>query len=171
MARPRTSRPEDIPIPADAKPHKSWGPVMLEMAAHIGPYHTLLLVDAFAGQDVYVPLDAAQSPFTEIIGAEKAAILSYVYGRERLPIPTGRNALHRARRQGVIALIREKRLSVSEGAAIMRMKRAHMSMLVNQTNEGTDSEPVMLLERPRDNRQMEMFSDLGASQTAQPVHR
>jgi hypothetical protein len=62
MARARTFRPEDIPIPTDAGAHESWPPAMLEMAAHIGPYATLLVVDAFAGQDVYVPRDPARSP-------------------------------------------------------------------------------------------------------------
>lgn len=157
MARPRKFRPDDIPLPADAKPHASWPPMMLEMAAHIGAYDTLRIVDAFAGQDVYVPLDVRRSPFTEIVGAEKAAVLAHVYGRERLPIPAGRNALLRARRQGVIAAIRAHRMTVVEGAAILRMARRHLSRLVNQTDEGTESEPVPVLDRPRDHRQMEMF--------------
>jgi hypothetical protein len=163
MSRPRTFRSEDIPIPPDAKPHASWPPTMLEMAAHIGPYHTLLIVDAFAGQEVYIPVDASRSPFTSIVGSEKAAILSHVYGRERLPIPVGRNSILRARRQGVIALIREKRISVKEAAAILRMKRSYLSYLVNQTDEGTDSQATPLLERPRDHRQLEMFGEHGAA--------
>lgn len=159
MARPRTFRPDDIAIPPDAKPHESWPPMMLEMAAHIGPYDTLRIVDAFAGQEVYVPLDAKRSPFTDLIGVDKAAVLAHVYGRERLPIPTGRNALLRARRQGVIAAIRAHRLTVVEGAAILRMARRHLSRLVNQTNEGTECQQVPFLERPRDVRQLEMFGE------------
>ncbi|QCI93243.1 hypothetical protein [Novosphingobium sp. EMRT-2] len=159
MARPRTFRPEDIPIPPDAKPHESWPPMMLEMAAHIGPYDTLRLVDAFAGQEVYIPMDAGRSPFVEIVGSDKAAILSHVYGRERLPIPTGRNALLRARRQGVIAAIRAGRLTVVEGAAILRMARRHLSRLVNQTDEGTECQAAPLLVRPKDARQLEMFGE------------
>lgn len=163
MARPRTFRPEDIPIPPDAQPHESWPPIMLDMAAHIGAYDTLRLVDAFAGQDVYVPITAWRSPFTDIVGSEKAAVLSHVYGRECLPIPTGRNALLRARRQGVIAAIRANRLTVSEGAAILRMNRRYLSELVNQTDEGTDAVPAPLLERPKDARQLEMFGDEDAA--------
>ena len=159
MARPRTFKPDDIPIPADVKPHASWPPMMLEMAAHIGPYDTLRIVDAFAGQEVYVPLDARRSPFTDIVGTDKAAVLAHVYGRERLPIPTGRNALLRARRQGVIAAIRAHRMTVVEGAAILRTARRHLSRLVNQSDEGTDAEPVPILERPRDHRQLEMFGE------------
>lgn len=159
MARPRTFRPDDIPIPPDAKHHASWPPIMLDMAAHIGAYDTLRLVDAFAGQDVYIPMDAKRSPFTDVIGSDKAAILSHVYGRERLPIPTGRNALLRARRQGIIAAIRAGRLTVVEGAAILRMARRHLSRLVHGTDEGMDCQPVPLLERPKDIRQLEMFGE------------
>lgn len=159
MARARTFRPDDIPIPLDAKPHASWPPMMLEMAAHIGPYDTLRIVDAFAGQDVYVPLDPSRSPFTDIVGSAKAAVLAHVYGRERLPVATGRNALLRARRQGIIAAIRSGRLTVVEGAAILRMARRSVCRLLNQSDEGTDAEPVPLLERPKDHRQLEMFGE------------
>lgn len=157
MARRFTSRPEDLPIPEDAKPHKTWPPLMLDMAAHIGSYATLCLVDAFAGQYVYVPLDPMLSPFADVIGAEKAAVLAHVYGRERLPIPAGRNALMRARRAGVLALVRAKRMTVSEAAARLRMPVRHLSTLINQTDEGTDAEPLLLLELPRDARQLDMF--------------
>lgn len=157
MAHNFTTRPEQLPIPEDARPHHSWPPLMLDLAAHIGPYATLRLVDAFAGQYIYVPLDPARSPFTDVIGADKAAILAHVYGRERLPIPSGRNALSRARRGGIIALVRSKRLTVSEGAARLRMPVRHLSTLINKTDEGTDAEPLLLLERPRDARQLDMF--------------
>ena len=157
MAHKFTTRPEELPIPEDARPHASWPPLMLEMAAHIGAYATLCLVDAFAGQYIYVPLDAARSPFREIVGAEKAEILSHVYGRERLPIPAGRNPLMRARRAGVIALVRSNKMTVSEAAARLRMPVRHLSTLINKTDEGTDAEPLLLLDRPRDARQIEMF--------------
>ena len=160
MARPRTFRPEDIPIPEDAQPHESWPPAMLEMAAHVGAYATLLIVDAFAGQDVYIPINPDKSPFTEIVGGEKAAIISHVYGAERLPIPTGRNALHRARRQGVIAACRTNRMTVTEGAAIVRMNRRHFSTLVNQSDEGLDCQAIALPARPRDPRQLDMFGEI-----------
>lgn len=164
MARPRTFRLENTPIPTDAKPYPTWPASMLEMAAHIGPYATLLLVDAFAGQDVYVPLDPKRSPFTDIIGAEKAEIIAHVYGREKLPIPTGRNPLLRARRQGIIAAARAGKISKKEAAAILRTPRAYFSRLFNQTDEGTDAMPVAELMRPRDTRQLEMFDDPDATE-------
>jgi hypothetical protein len=159
MARPCNLRPEDVPIPRDVKAHPKWPPMMLEMAAHIGAYATLLIVEAFAGQDVYVPRNPSTSPFVDIVGRDKAEILSHVYGCEKLPIPTGRNALLHARRQTVIAAIRAGTMGVGEGAALMRMRRSHMSHLVNKTREGTSAEPVALLIRPRDTRQLELFGD------------
>jgi hypothetical protein len=164
MARPRTFRPDDIPIPEDSRAHASWPPTMLEMAAHIGAYDTLRIVDAFAGQDVYIPVDPRRSPFTDIVGADKAAVLSHVYGRERLPIPSGRQPLLRARRQGIIAAIRANRMSVVEGAAILRMARRHLSRLVNQTEEGLDSEPVFVLPSVKDPRQLDMFGEISPAE-------
>lgn len=157
MARQFASRPESLPIPPDAKPHRTWPPIMLDMAAHIGAYDTLRIVDAFAGQYIYVPLNPATSPFTDIIGGEKAALLSHVYGRERLNIPAGRNALMRARRAGVIALVRAKKMTVKEAAARLRMPERHLFTLISKTDEGTDAEPLLILERPRDARQLDMF--------------
>jgi len=157
MARQIATRPEDLPIPEDAKAHESWPPIMLDMAAHVGAHATLRIVDAFAGQYIYVPMDVSRSPFTDVVGAEKAAVLAHVYGRERLPIPVGRNALMRARRAGVIALVRAKKLGVGEAAALLRMPVRHMSRLINKTDEGTDAEPTLLLQRPRDARQLDMF--------------
>ncbi|MFY9350077.1 MAG: hypothetical protein WBL20_04705 [Sphingobium sp.] len=157
MARPLNTRPDELPIPQDAKPHRSWPALMLDMAAHIGAYDTLRLVDAFAGQYVYVPLDASRSPFAEVLGRDQAAVLSRIYGREKLQIPAGRSALARARRAGVVALVRAKRLTVSEGAAWLRMPVRHLSTLINHTDEGTDAEPLLDLQRPRDARQIEMF--------------
>lgn len=158
MARPRTFRPEDIPIPMDAQAYENWAPIMLDMAAHIGPYATLLLVDAFAGQQVYVSSNPARSPFAEIIGTDKAAILAHVYGREQLQIPSGRRELLRARRQGIIAAVREKRMTVGEGAAILRMARRHFSHLVNHSDEGLECEPLVLTPR-KDPRQLDMFGE------------
>lgn len=133
---------------------------MLEMAAHIGAYDTLRIVDAFAGQTVYVPMNASRNPFVEVVGADKATILSHVYGAEKLPIPTGRQPLAHARRQAVIAAIRSGSLSVSKGAAMLRMPRRHLSHLVNQTNEGTDCEPVAALASRHDARQIDMFYEV-----------
>ncbi|WDF73506.1 hypothetical protein [Novosphingobium sp. KACC 22771] len=158
MARPRTFRPDDIPIPTDVQAHENWAPIMLDMAAHIGPYSTLLLVDAFAGQNVYVSRNPDKNPFIEIVGADKAAIITQVYCRERLQIPSGRRELLRARRQGIVAAVRERLMTASEGAAILRMPRRHFTRLLNKTDEGLECQPLVLKPR-KDPRQLDMFSE------------
>jgi hypothetical protein len=157
MARRLTTRPDDLPIPVDAKAHSSWPPIMLEIAAHIGAYDTLRIVDAYAGQRVYIPIDASRNPLRDLIGSDKAAIMSQVFGIETLLIPSGRRPLERARRAGVVALVRAKKMTVSDAAALLRMAPRHLTTLINKTDEGTDDEPLVMLERPRDARQLEMF--------------
>lgn len=157
MARRISFRPEQLPIPEDVKAHPKWPPLMLDMAAHVGAYTVLRIVDAFAGQYIYIPVDPTLNPFLDVIGKEKAAIITQVYMRERLPIPVGRLPLERARRAGVIALVRAKKMTVHEAAARLRMAPRHLTTLINKTDEGTDAEPLLLLDRPRDARQLDMF--------------
>lgn len=138
--------PEDLPIPHDVRVHENWPPFLAEMADHIGAYDTLRVVDAFAGRDVYFPMDVERSPFTQVIGREQASILSHVYGRERLPIPAGYDILCHAKRQSIIATIRAGRLNVARGASILRVSRRYLSRLVNQTDDGVGYAPIEIPE-------------------------
>lgn len=133
-----------IPIPEDVRPGPGWTQQMLEMAAHIGAYDTLRVVERFGGRDVYIPVDAERNPMRELLGAEKAEIMSRVYRREMITIPTARSALSRARRAPVIAAIRARRLTVAAAARILHTTRTYVSHLVNTTTEGSDAEPVVL---------------------------
>lgn len=148
----------EYPIPRDVAPGPGWSARMLEMAEHIGPYETLLIVDRFGGQDVYVPADADKSPFAELIGREKAAALSWAYRRERLAVPTAPYALARARRAAIIAAVRANKLTVSDAARIMGVRRDYASKLINRTDEGQGVVPARFLPKPRDPRQLDMFS-------------
>lgn len=161
MAYRVTTRLDDFPIPADVRADPSWPPILLDMAAHVGAYAALLIVDAYAGQEIVVPLNPARSPFTDIVGAETAATLSRVYGRERLRIPSGRRHLDKVRRAGIVAAVRNNSMTVANAAALLRMAVRHLSYIVNSTPEATDAQPVALLERSRDARQLEMFDSPG----------
>lgn len=88
------------------RPGKGWTPQMLEMADHIGAYFTLLISQALGGRQVYIPADFRKNRLADIVGEEAARILSRVYGRERIVIPTARAALCAARRAGVLARVR-----------------------------------------------------------------
>lgn len=133
---------------------------MLEMAAHIGAYETLLICESFGGRDVYIPADATKNPFAEIIGMDKANKLSWVYRRETIAVPTARYALGRARRAPIIAAARKRKISVTEAARILKMRRDYVSKIVNGTDEGTEALPLILLQEPTDPRQIDMFPDL-----------
>jgi hypothetical protein len=117
---------------------------MLEMADHIGPYATLLLVDRFGGMRLYVPADHSKGKVyegrgsvLELIGEEAARQLSAVYRREYVMIPTARFALARARRAPTLAAVRAGRLSGADAARFLRVSRTYLSHLVNHTDEGS----------------------------------
>ena len=139
-------RLEDLPIPENIQPQDFWSETALEMADHIGAYATLCVMEAAGGGDLYIPADPALNPFRGIIGDAKAATLSFVYGRERLPIPVGTMPLAHARRQRLIASVRAGRISVVRAAGILGVARRHLSRIVNQTSEGIGYEPLDLPE-------------------------
>lgn len=156
-----TERPawtlNDLPIPQDVRPGPGWTEQMLEMADHIGPYATLLLVDRFAGQNIYVPKDPAKGQLAGVIGTEKAAIMSRIYQCNRLTIPRARSALDRARRAPIVAMARNGDMTISEAAIRACTTRTFMSFLVNRTDEGCCGAEIQLPRRAADPRQIEMF--------------
>lgn len=163
MAAPVSWTIDDIPLPQDVVPGPGWTGQMREMAAHIGPYATLLVVDRFGGQDVYIAADPARNVLRDLIGADKAAIMSRVYRRERLQIPTAKLALRRARRQPVIAMARAGDISIAKAAQILKSQRSYVSWLVNHGDEG-DVDPASwakmaddIRRAQRDPRQIELF--------------
>lgn len=149
---------DELPIPADARVTKKWTEQMREMAAHIGAYRTLLVVDALGGQSIYIPASPARGRLAEVIGEEGAAIMSRIYGCNRIRVPVGRAALHEARRGGVIAAIREKRMTIGEAVPILGTSRSYLSHLVNATDEGDDAAPYVPTRSRHDPRQLDMFA-------------
>lgn len=150
----------ELPIPEDVQPTRLWPGQMLEMAAHIGPYATLVLVDRLGGQSILIPKDPARNRLVEVIGPEKTEIVSRIYGGEFLAIPMGTPALNEARRGPVIAAIRAGKLTIQAAVPILRLKRSTISNLVNHTDEGTGAVQAIALPSPRrDARQLDMFSE------------
>lgn len=150
---------DDLPIPMDVRPNRYWTEAMLEMAAHIGPYATLLIVDRCGGNKPYIPLDASISWLTALIGVEKAEIMSRIYGREEVMIPVAGAALRHARRAGILAAVRAKKMSLTEASRIRGMgSRTYVSHLVNHSDEGETAIP-MVPQKPADARQLVMFDE------------
>lgn len=151
------ARFEDLPIPPDAQPTRLWTGQMLEMAAHIGPYATLLLIDRLGGQSFRVPMDPDRNRMIAIIGEPKSRIMSQVYGGNHIQMPRGRAAVDEARRGPIIAAIRDGRLTIADGTAILRTTRTRLSWIVNHSEEGHDGpiwSPGSVL---KDTRQLDMF--------------
>lgn len=158
------TRIEDLPIPEGVRPGPGWTDAMVEMADHIGAYAVMQIVERFGGLEIYVPLDPARGVLAEVIGTHKAAIMSETYGRERLSVPVAAYALRHARRQGIVAAVRAKQLSLTEGAAILRTSRTYLSGIVNATDEGREAPPHVPSRRPPS--QPELFDEIGEHEQA-----
>lgn len=148
---------DDLPIPETACVTAKWTEQMREMAAHIGAYRTLLIIDTLGGQEISIPSDPAANRMAAIIGDQGATIMSRIYGGNRFWVPVGRSALNEARRGGVIAAIREKMMTIAEGASILKTSRSYLGYLVNKTDEGQEVEPYVPRRSRHDPRQIEMF--------------
>jgi hypothetical protein len=146
----------DLPIPRDVAVTRCWPDQLVEMADHIGPYHSLRVIERFGGRKIYVAADVERNCLREILDAKLTKIMSHVYGRQEIDLPVARAALTEARRAPVIASVRNGDMTVAEAARILGTARTYVSQLVNRSREAEDAVP---LRRPtlRDPRQIEMF--------------
>lgn len=156
----------DLPIPKDARVTRRWTEQMCEMAAHIGAYRTLLVIDALAGQVVKIPKRMEFNRLEAVIGKDGAEIMSRIYGGNVLQVPVGRAALNEARRAGVIAAIRARKMTIADAVPILETSRSYISHLVNQTSEGSDAAVYVPPRRGRDDRQLDMFGGDGGDPSA-----
>ncbi|MBN8844824.1 MAG: hypothetical protein J0H88_16405 [Sphingomonadales bacterium] len=151
----------DLPIPANSVVTGKWTAQMCEMADHLGPFRTLLVIDALGGQQIDVPKSAERNRMAAIIGEEGAKIMSRIYGGNRMKVPVGRPALNEARRAGVIAAIRDGKMSIGEAVPILGTSHNYISHLVNKTDEGKETRALdlsKLARRRYDPRQLDMFA-------------
>jgi hypothetical protein len=153
---------DELPIPADATPGPYWTQQMVEMAGHIGPYLTLVLIDRYGGQQLSITQAFADGPLTVLLGATAAATLRQVYRGERLFLPTGKKAIAYAKRQPILAAVRAGLMTGQEATRILRTSRTYVSHLLNETAEGTGVVPppeFRARRRSIDPRQIDMFDD------------
>ena len=130
-------RIEELPIPADAQPDHTWTGQMMSIARLIGPYATLLLVDRFGGQQIYVPATfRGDHKIARAIGLVAARELAREYGNCRVTLPTAKAAIARAKRGPIIAAVRRKEMNAVTAARILRTSRNYVAGLVNNTDEG-----------------------------------
>lgn len=154
---------DELPIPDDAKPDRTWPPQMIEMADHIGAANTLRIVAAKAGHEVYISGDASRSPFIGLVDDQALETLARIYGcpGTRFRVPTAKAAVARARRAPIIAAVRARGLTTSAGAKILGTTISYMSYLANHGDEGAGATPPEWAKRRRvvDPRQIDMFPD------------
>lgn len=152
--------PDTLPIPDDVSVNGHWSPLMIEIADHIGARATLELCQRFGGQRLRIPYDPARNPFVEAVGEAAAVTISRIFGGEHLDLPLGRQALRHARRQTILAQVRAGGVTLSEAARLLRINRRHISVLINQTDEGKGvALPPAERRRRGDCRQIDLFAD------------
>jgi hypothetical protein len=155
---------DELPIPTDVRVTNKWTDQMREMEAHIGAFRTLQIIDALGGQQIDIPSDPANNRMASVIGDEGAAIMSRIYGGNKLWVPVGRAALNEARRGGIIAAIRARKMTIAEGAPILKTSRSYLGYLVNKTDEGEEVAPYVPKRSRHDPRQIEMFPQADAAE-------
>ena len=160
-----TQRPSlrDLPIPFDVGVEPGWCESMVEMASHIGARPTLLLSDHFGGLRLYIPLKSAGWHIEGVIGAEAAASLCEIYGRETLDLPLAKNELFTARAAPVLASVRVGLMDYTEAAFILHTRRQSVWKLVNRSTRGLDSKPHVAGAKAlgtRDPRQLDLLGEL-----------
>lgn len=119
-------------IPDDVEPCSAWTESMLEMAEWIGAAPTLRLIAAFGGIELYVPVKITDDhPIAEAIGIDAARRLVAVYGRERLDLPAGNPAIAAARRQKILAQVKNRELSKQKAARILGTSTRYVRQLLS----------------------------------------
>lgn len=132
-----------IPQSVQADP-ATWGEQMLEMADHIGPYHTLVIHERFGGQFVKVSTDPDLNPFRSVLGGDLARHFTSIYAGTRLQLAAARTQIMKAKRAGVIAAVRAGTLSGADAAVVIGTSRTYLAHLVNETDEGVGVAPITL---------------------------
>ncbi|MBZ6377359.1 hypothetical protein B5C34_05325 [Pacificimonas flava] len=119
---------EDMPIPRDAQPDCYWTGNMLDMEAVVGAYATLLIVDAYGGDEIEIPRHLQHAgDLIDLVGTQTAKAFIDVYGGSALYIPLAREAIKWAKAEPVLRQVRAAEISITEASRRLRMKRASLS--------------------------------------------
>lgn len=97
---------------------------MIEMADHIGPQATLLLLERFGGEEIRISrTDRQRARFAEAIGDEAARVFQEAFAPSKLDLPVAFDAIRRAKGKPLIDQVRARQLSVAEAARILKVSR------------------------------------------------
>jgi hypothetical protein len=144
---------DQLPIPKDARPNGYWTRNMMEIEAVIGGYATLLICDAYGGDEVDIPKRVKNAAsLVELIGPDAAAAFIDVFGGAPLYIPLAKEAIKWARAAPILAELQSGQISIAAAAQRLRIKRA----VLNRYLAG--DVPQALRRVPEPDRQFSLFA-------------
>lgn len=150
-------RYDELPIPADVSVGTGWSPLMVEIADHIGAYAALKLIERHGGEHYRISRASRRNPFADAIGEAAATIFCEAFHGEKIDLPTGRDAIWRARARPVLARVRAGDLTIADAARILRVGRTRIHALLAE-GDAAGEPPRRRRGRGPDPRQIDMFA-------------
>ena len=141
---------------------------MSDLAAQIGAYHALILIEQVGGMHLHVPHPMPDDWFViGLIGRAKAAIVSLYYARRNLQgsenigslifFPGAKYELRCARIDPIIQALRTKTMSFNEAVYITGYTLRQLYHIANATERGTSATAYLRKEPQADPRQSTIF--------------
>lgn len=150
-------RYDELPIPSEVSVGTGWSPLMVEIADHIGPYATLKLLERYGGEHFRISRASRRNPFVEAIGEEAARVFCEAFHGEKIDLPTGHDAIWRARAKPIINRVRHGALTIADAARILRVRRTRIHAVLAE-GDAAGEPPRRRKGREPDPRQIDMFS-------------
>lgn len=144
-----------LPIPPDVTVGTGWSPLMAEIADHIGPYATLKLLERFGGENFRISRASRRDRFAEVIGEDAARAFQEAFHGEKLDLPTGRDAIWRAKAKPIIEQVTDGHLTIADAARILRVGRTRIHALLSEGERA--GVPRRRKRHLPDPRQIDMF--------------
>jgi hypothetical protein len=124
------------------KSRRGWPPILCEIADHVGEPAALALVVHFGGMEMFVPRTAGpEHRFTQVLGAERAAVFCAAFGGDKIAVPTART-LRSAKMAIIDALTTDSALGTSALAHATGVTARHVRAVKREI--GQDDEPDQL---------------------------
>ena len=163
--RPRL---DDLPIMEDVAVDARWSEFMSDLAAQIGAYHALILIDQVGGMRRHVPHPMPDDWFViGLIGREAAETVSFFFSRrnkagsgdigQMITFPTADYELRASRLDPIIQAVRAKTLSYNEAAYMTGYSVRQLCHIANATERGTSAAAYLRKEPQADPRQSTIF--------------
>lgn len=151
---------DELPIPAEVTIGIGWSPLMVEIADHIGAHATLKLLERFGGEHFRISRASRRDRFAEVIGEAAAKAFQEAFHGEKIDLPTGRDAIWRAKAQPILGQVRDGLLTVADAGRILRVSRTRIHALLEEGDRA--GLPRRRRVKPVDPRQIDMFQTVSS---------